>query len=138
MNPNLITIKIFRDYWYYRDRYYYTPTVICLPYQSFFSELAGVKDSHSFDYSKVFREDSIIFVLMEKTPALEFLDREICNYHHKYNYTKKDDLFCYQPDKKQIANFYKSMNDHILQGKLKNTIETKRKNRRNIKVKSQI
>lgn len=40
--PNLITIKIFRDYWYYRDRYYYTPTVICLPYKSFYQELAGV------------------------------------------------------------------------------------------------
>jgi len=40
---------------------------------------------------------------MEKSPSLVLLDREMCNYHLKNNYTRSNNLSCYQTDKKMIA-----------------------------------
>lgn len=56
---------------------------------------------------------------MEKAVSLVGLDRELCNYHLKNNYSKKDNLYCYQPDRAQIAHFYSSMADHFYHNKLK-------------------
>lgn len=56
---------------------------------------------------------------MEKTVSLAALDRDICEYHLKNNYSKKDNIFCYQPSRKQISQFYNSMADHFYQHHIK-------------------
>ena len=52
---------------------------------------------------------------MEKTASLAALDRGVCEYHLRNNYSKQDNIFCYQPSRKQIAHFYSSMADHFYQ-----------------------
>jgi hypothetical protein len=74
---------------------------------------------------------------MEKTQSLVFLDREICEYHLKNNYSKKDNLFCYHPNRKQISDFYSSMADHFYQAKIKEPEDSDRRPR-TLKIKSQI
>lgn len=56
---------------------------------------------------------------MEKTNTLVLLDRKICDYHQKNNFAKKDTINCYDPDKRQITKFYKSMADHFYQTKIR-------------------
>lgn len=65
------------------------------------------------------------------------LDKELCNYHLRNNYGKKDNLFCYKPSKKQISEFYSSMGDHFYQKNIKNGQDSHR-NLRDQKIKSQI
>jgi hypothetical protein len=56
---------------------------------------------------------------MERVGSLIALDREMCNYHLKNNYSKKDNVYCYEPNKGQIAHFYSSMAEHFYQNKIK-------------------
>lgn len=56
---------------------------------------------------------------MERVGSLVALDREICSYHLKNNYSKKDNLYCYEPNRGQIAQFYSSMAEHFYQDHIK-------------------
>ena len=60
----------------------------------------------------------------------------MCNYHLRNNYSKKDNLFCYQPDRTQIAHFYSSMAENFYQRNLRSPQISPKRNRR-LKIRSQ-
>ena len=55
---------------------------------------------------------------MEKTESLLRNDSQICQYFEKYSTGKKENFCCYDPDRRQIADFYRTMNDHFYHQKL--------------------
>ncbi len=56
---------------------------------------------------------------MEKRGSLGLLDKEMCDYYARNNYSKKDEVYCYEPNRKQISEFYSSMAHHFYQAKIK-------------------
>jgi hypothetical protein len=75
---------------------------------------------------------------MEKTSELERINHSICNYYQQHNNLKKDNLFCFSSDKKDIADFYGNMNDHIFQSKVHGMQDTDRKIGKERKIKERI
>lgn len=64
---------------------------------------------------------------MEKSAALGILDKQMCEYYSRNNYSKKDNVFCYEPNRKRISQFYSSMADHFYHSKIKTPNDSSRR-----------
>lgn len=74
---------------------------------------------------------------MEKSASLAALDRELCDYHLRNNYSKQDNISCYRPDRAQIRHFYRSMADHLYQHHLNHPQQQDRPRTRPLRAASQ-
>lgn len=63
---------------------------------------------------------------MEKTEELDRINQYFCNYYEQHSTAKKEDILCFKQDKKQLSEFYSSMNEQIYEQKMESIASTKR------------